>query len=139
MKPELEDAPRAVAINRATGQLKFDRVDFSYDGRPNALNDIRFEAEPGMVVGLHELRPPVLDDYWLTLGYPVEAAGSVWRSQKFRTSPLAQDLPHLPVARISIEKDPVSCRPQNLLVRKEAPNVQEEGGAPRPLNDLALR
>lgn len=49
---EIEDAPNAVALERARGHLVYDGVDFSYSGRAETLKRISFEAEPGEVIGI---------------------------------------------------------------------------------------
>lgn len=49
---EIEDAPNAVALERARGHLVYDDVDFSYSGRAETLKRISFEAEPGEVIGI---------------------------------------------------------------------------------------
>ncbi|MDQ3818367.1 MAG: ABC transporter ATP-binding protein/permease, partial [Acidobacteriota bacterium] len=50
--PEIKDKPGAVSIDRAKGQIAFDKVDFSYQNRKDTLNDISFEAHAGQVVAL---------------------------------------------------------------------------------------
>lgn len=51
-KPEIVDAPDAIKIERAKGDLKFDTVGFSYQGREDTLKDISFEARAGEVIAI---------------------------------------------------------------------------------------
>ncbi len=46
-KPEVEDAPGAREIDRAKGDVTFEGVYFSYQGRVETLKDISFEAQAG--------------------------------------------------------------------------------------------
>jgi ATP-binding cassette subfamily B protein/subfamily B ATP-binding cassette protein MsbA len=50
--PEIHERPGAVAIGRARGHIAFDRVSFSYVARRGTLEDVTFEAEPGMRVAI---------------------------------------------------------------------------------------
>jgi subfamily B ATP-binding cassette protein MsbA len=49
--PEIADAPDAVSIGRARGEVHFDRVVFSYGEEP-VLKDFSLRADPGEVVAL---------------------------------------------------------------------------------------
>lgn len=49
---EIEDAPDAMTILGAKGEIVFDRVGFSYDGSSTALEDISFTVPPGSSVAL---------------------------------------------------------------------------------------
>jgi ABC-type multidrug transport system fused ATPase/permease subunit len=51
-KPEIQDAPDAVALERARGAVAFEGVDFSYSKRQATLQGIDFRVEPGQVVGV---------------------------------------------------------------------------------------
>ena len=51
-KPEIQDAPGAVALDRAHGAVAFEGVDFSYRERQLTLQEIDFRVEPGQVVGV---------------------------------------------------------------------------------------
>jgi ATP-binding cassette subfamily B protein len=46
-EPDIKDTPGAVTIERARGELRFDHVSFRYEGRPETLSDICFDAVPG--------------------------------------------------------------------------------------------
>jgi ATP-binding cassette subfamily B protein len=49
---EIQDAPHAIVLPPARGEIAFDHVDFSYiSGRP-ALRDVSFVAPPGQLVAL---------------------------------------------------------------------------------------
>ena len=50
--PEIRDAPDAVTIERARGEVTFDHVNFNYEGRRNTLRDICFEAKANDVVAI---------------------------------------------------------------------------------------
>jgi ABC-type multidrug transport system fused ATPase/permease subunit len=50
--PDIQDAPRAKMIRRATGHIAYEGVNFSYSGRSDTLKDIAFEAHPGQVIGI---------------------------------------------------------------------------------------
>ena len=49
---EIEDAPDAVDIERARGEIAFEGVDFSYQRRVDTLKDISFDARAGQRVAL---------------------------------------------------------------------------------------
>lgn len=52
MVPESNDAPEAVDAAAVTGDIRFEKVGFSYpDGTP-VLQDITFEAKPGQVIAV---------------------------------------------------------------------------------------
>lgn len=46
------DAPDAIAIGTASGQIKFDRVSFAYEDGIEVLRDISFEVSAGEIVAL---------------------------------------------------------------------------------------
>ena len=50
--PEIHDAPHAISIGRARGEVKFERVDFNYRGRLDTLRDISFEAKANDVIAI---------------------------------------------------------------------------------------
>jgi ABC-type multidrug transport system ATPase subunit len=49
---EIEDAPDAVDIERARGEIAFEGVDFSYQRRVDTLKDISFETRAGQRIAL---------------------------------------------------------------------------------------
>ncbi|MBW0479944.1 hypothetical protein O181_019659 [Austropuccinia psidii MF-1] len=49
---EIEDRPNAQTIVKAKGEIEFDHVRFSYDGRSSALEDISFVVPAGSSVAL---------------------------------------------------------------------------------------
>lgn len=49
---EIQDAPDAVAIDRARGEVTFEHVNFHYQGRVDTLNDVSFTAAAGQVVAI---------------------------------------------------------------------------------------
>jgi ATP-binding cassette subfamily B protein len=49
---EVEDAPDALDIGRARGEITFERVHFSYQRRVDTLRDISFEARAGQRVAI---------------------------------------------------------------------------------------
>jgi ATP-binding cassette subfamily B protein/subfamily B ATP-binding cassette protein MsbA len=51
-EPDIQDSPHAVAIGKATGQVRFENVQFSYTDRVDTLKGITFEAEAGQVIGI---------------------------------------------------------------------------------------
>jgi ABC-type multidrug transport system fused ATPase/permease subunit len=51
-KPEITDAPTAVALPRVQGQVRFDCVSFSYQEDELVLSDVTLTAEPGQTVAL---------------------------------------------------------------------------------------
>ena len=50
--PEILDAPNALDASGIAGRVRFDQVDFSYDGHRAVLDDIAFDARPGELVAL---------------------------------------------------------------------------------------
>jgi ABC-type multidrug transport system fused ATPase/permease subunit len=50
--PEDEQPDRTIALNRVTGSVTFERVDFSYDTGKPVLYDINFDSAPGTVTAL---------------------------------------------------------------------------------------
>ncbi len=53
-KPEIVNAPGAIALPRATvaGHIKFDNVRFAYEDGPEVLKGVSFEIKPGQVLAL---------------------------------------------------------------------------------------
>ncbi len=51
-KPDINDRPGAVVLERSRGEVEFSGVDFSYEGRRETLRDISFRVEPGEVIGI---------------------------------------------------------------------------------------
>jgi ABC-type multidrug transport system fused ATPase/permease subunit len=51
-EPSIRDAPNAVRLERAHGDIVFDSVGFAYGGREHTLSGIDFEAPAGSVVGI---------------------------------------------------------------------------------------
>ncbi len=51
-EPEVKDAPDAYELPPPQGEIRFDRVYFSYDDENWALRDIDFTAEPGQTVAI---------------------------------------------------------------------------------------
>ena len=51
-EPQIRDSPNAVQLERAEGRLVFDKVEFTYEKRKRTLENISFEVEPGMTVGI---------------------------------------------------------------------------------------
>ena len=52
LTPEASDAPGAIDAARISGHIRFDDVDFSYDGTRPVLEAVSFEARPGELVAL---------------------------------------------------------------------------------------
>ncbi|MCE4224224.1 glucan ABC transporter ATP-binding protein/ permease [Methylobacterium sp. C25] len=50
--PTVRDRPHARQVARFEGEVSFDDVGFSYDGRRKALDGVSFKAEPGQTVAL---------------------------------------------------------------------------------------
>lgn len=50
--PNVRDEPGAIAIEHTQGQVSFENVGFSYEGRVDTLKDISFTVAPGQVVGI---------------------------------------------------------------------------------------
>lgn len=51
-EPEICDIPEAAELPYIQGNIRFDHVSFSYDGRKNVLEDISLEVKPGEIVGI---------------------------------------------------------------------------------------
>ena len=51
-EPDWADAPHAVDIGSLAGEVRFDKVDFSYDGKTQVLKGIDFLVQPGQSVAL---------------------------------------------------------------------------------------
>jgi ATP-binding cassette, subfamily B, bacterial len=51
-EPDIRDAPAAVAIGRARGHVRFDRVSFHYQDRADTLKDICLEVAPGQATAI---------------------------------------------------------------------------------------
>ncbi len=51
-KPEINDKPDAKPLHEIEGDVLFDHVDFSYDGKTPILSDVSFHAEPGQTIAL---------------------------------------------------------------------------------------
>ncbi len=51
-QPEIRDEPGAITIGRAKGDVRFENIDFSYQGRVDTLRNISFEAKPGQVIAI---------------------------------------------------------------------------------------
>jgi ATP-binding cassette subfamily B protein/subfamily B ATP-binding cassette protein MsbA len=51
-EPEVKDAPDAVEISRTAGEIRFQDVNFSYQGRTGTLSGITFDVKPGEVVAI---------------------------------------------------------------------------------------
>jgi ATP-binding cassette subfamily B protein/subfamily B ATP-binding cassette protein MsbA len=52
MTPETEDEPGAIDAERLQGDIRFDKVGFTYPNGKEVLHDISFEAKPGQMVAL---------------------------------------------------------------------------------------
>ena len=51
-EPDIKDAARARALQRADGGVIYEQVCFSYSERTDTLRNISFEAKPGQVIGI---------------------------------------------------------------------------------------
>jgi ATP-binding cassette subfamily B protein len=51
-KPEITDKSNAVPLGEIKGDVVFDHVSFSYDGKVPVLMDMSFDAEPGQMMAL---------------------------------------------------------------------------------------
>ena len=49
---DIQDAPGAIAIGRARGEIRYEGVEFDYLGRKDTLRDISFEVQPGQLVAV---------------------------------------------------------------------------------------
>lgn len=52
MKPEIEDRPDARRLTGARGEIRFEKVSFSYDGERQILKDISFELKSGDCIAI---------------------------------------------------------------------------------------
>jgi len=52
MKPEIEDRPDARRLTGARGEVRFEKVSFSYDGERQILKDISFELKSGDCIAI---------------------------------------------------------------------------------------
>ncbi|HSR66662.1 MAG TPA: ABC transporter ATP-binding protein [Acidobacteriota bacterium] len=52
LEPEIDDLPQAYQISRARGEVRYQQVSFSYDGRRETLRDIDFTVQPGETVAV---------------------------------------------------------------------------------------
>jgi len=52
MKPEIDDKPDAKELRNAKGEVRFDHVDFSYDGERQILKDITFTLHSGDCIAI---------------------------------------------------------------------------------------
>ncbi|MBQ9010196.1 MAG: ABC transporter ATP-binding protein [Clostridia bacterium] len=52
MKPEIEDRPGARELTNAKGEVRFEHVEFSYDGNRPLLRDINFELKSGDCIAI---------------------------------------------------------------------------------------
>ena len=50
--PEIEDKPGAKPLDIRDGEIKFDKVRFSYDARRNILDNVSFDVPPGQTVAI---------------------------------------------------------------------------------------
>jgi ATP-binding cassette subfamily B multidrug efflux pump len=51
-KPEINDKPDAMLLKEIQGDVVFDHVDFTYDGKTPILCDVSFHAQPGQTIAL---------------------------------------------------------------------------------------
>jgi ABC-type multidrug transport system fused ATPase/permease subunit len=51
-RADIADAPNAIAIKRARGDLRFEDVSFSYEERPGTLRRVSFDAPAGAIIAL---------------------------------------------------------------------------------------
>ncbi len=51
-EPEVEDSPHAFPLTSLQGQVRFDRVSFSYLADKPIIKDMSFEARPGQIIAL---------------------------------------------------------------------------------------
>jgi ATP-binding cassette, subfamily B, bacterial len=52
VRPDIQDAPHAVPIERSEGHVEYRDISFSYSKRNETLADISFEVQPGQVVAI---------------------------------------------------------------------------------------
>lgn len=51
-EPEIRDAPNAISLDRARGEVKFEHVNFNYNRRSGTLRDISFEAKANQAIAI---------------------------------------------------------------------------------------
>ena len=51
-EPSVQDAPDAVVLTPARGQVTFENVSFNYDGETPVLHDVSFDIRPGEILAL---------------------------------------------------------------------------------------
>lgn len=51
-RPEIKDKPDALPLKEIVGDVIFEHVDFSYDGKTPVLKDVSFHAKPGQIMAL---------------------------------------------------------------------------------------
>ena len=51
-RPVIKDKPNALPLKEIVGDVVFDHVDFSYDGKTPILKDVSFHAKPGQIIAL---------------------------------------------------------------------------------------
>ena len=51
-KPEINDMPNAESLSEIMGDIVFDHVGFTYDGKTPILTNVSFHAEPGQTIAL---------------------------------------------------------------------------------------
>lgn len=49
---EVRERPNAVELERARGAVRFEHLDFSYEGRVDTIKDVSFEVEPGQTIAI---------------------------------------------------------------------------------------
>lgn len=52
IKPDIEDDPKAIKMEKAEGEIIFDKVTFSYNNMENVLEDINLSINPGETIAL---------------------------------------------------------------------------------------
>jgi len=52
IEPDIQDAPDAVSVGRLTGNIRFDKVSFSYLSHERVLKDIDLTVAPGQTIAL---------------------------------------------------------------------------------------
>jgi ABC-type multidrug transport system fused ATPase/permease subunit len=51
-EPDIRDTPGAVSIRGSRGHVRFDSVNFKYEGREGTLTDVSFDAAPGQAIAI---------------------------------------------------------------------------------------
>jgi ABC-type multidrug transport system fused ATPase/permease subunit len=51
-EPDITDSPGAIPLEETRGHLRFEGVSFRYEGRPDTLADISFDAAPGEAIAI---------------------------------------------------------------------------------------